>query len=84
MTTTVAERPASSRQRRRFTLPPAAAFAGASLAFASLYVAAGAPTHLLVLFEQEWHFPGWVLTVAFAAYAIALLTTLLVAGSLSD
>jgi MFS family permease len=65
-------------------LPPGAAFAGVSLAFAGLYAAAGAPTPLLVLFEQEWHFPGWVLTVAFAAYAIALLATLLVAGSLSD
>ncbi len=57
---------------------------GASIAFAALYLAAGAPTPLLVLYQSEWGFPAWVLTVAFAAYAISLLTTLLVVGSLSD
>jgi MFS family permease len=38
----------------------------------------------LVVFEQQWHFPAWVLTVAFASYALGLLAALLVAGSLSD
>ncbi|MEZ0091841.1 MFS transporter [Streptacidiphilus sp. EB129] len=71
-----------ARPRRR--LPSHAAFAGAAAAFAALYVAAGAPTPLLVVFEHQWHFPAWVLTVAFAAYAIGLLAALLVAGSLSD
>ncbi|MER7794827.1 MFS transporter [Streptomyces sp. NPDC097640] len=52
--------------------------------FAALYVAAGAPTPLLVVFEQQWRFPAWVLTVAFASYALGLLAALLVAGSLSD
>lgn len=66
------------------SLPPTAAFAGAALAFAALYLAAGAPTSLLVLFEKQWGFPSWVLTVAFAAYAIGLLASLLVVGSLSD
>jgi MFS family permease len=47
-------------------------------------VAAGAPTPLLVVFEQQWHFPAWVLTVAFASYALGLLAAVLVAGSLSD
>lgn len=65
-------------------LPPSAAFAGSAAVFASLYVAAGAPTPLLVVFEQQWHFPAWVLTVAFASYALGLLAALLVAGSLSD
>ncbi|MFG2039739.1 MFS transporter [Dactylosporangium sp. NPDC048998] len=69
---------------RRRTLPPGMAFAGAALAFASLYLAAGAPTPLLVLFEHEWGFAPWVLTVAFAAYAFGLLASLLVVGSLSD
>jgi MFS family permease len=73
---------ASIRHRR--TLPPMAAFVGTALGFAGLYLAAGAPTSLFVLFEREWGFPSWVLTVAFAAYAIGLLTTLVVAGSLSD
>ncbi|MGI5185799.1 MFS transporter [Dactylosporangium sp. CA-152071] len=76
MTTTALARP--------FTLPAGVAFAGTGLAFASLYLAAGAPTPLLVLFEREWGFAPWVLTVAFAAYALGLLAALLVAGSLSD
>ena len=63
---------------RRRTLPPGAAFAGAALTFAALYLAAGAPTPLLVVFQQEWGFAPWVLTVAFATYAIGLLAALLV------
>jgi MFS family permease len=70
--------------RVRRTLPPTAAFAGASLAFAALYLAAGAPTPLLVVFERQWGFPSSVLTIAFAAYALGLLGALLVVGSLSD
>ena len=77
-----AEKANAGRSRR--TLPPMVAFVGTAIAFAGLYLAAGAPTSLLVLFEKQWGFPSWVLTVAFAAYAIALLVTLLVAGSLSD
>ncbi len=75
---------AAAKTATRLTLPPTAAFAGTALAFAALYLAAGAPTPLLVLFEQEWGFPASLLTIAFAAYAIALLVSLLVAGSLSD
>ena len=33
---------------------------------------------------MEWGFPVWLLTIAFAIYAIALLAALLIAGSLSD
>ncbi|MCX4594311.1 hypothetical protein OG819_32545 [Streptomyces sp. NBC_01549] len=75
---------ASEPGRSHRLLPPSAAFAGSAAVFASLYVAAGAPTPLLVVFEQQWHFPAWVLTVAFASYALGLLAALLVAGSLSD
>ncbi|HTJ36796.1 MAG TPA: MFS transporter [Dactylosporangium sp.] len=83
MSAATLERPIAARPRRR-TLPPAVAFTGAALAFASLYLAAGAPTPLLVLFEHQWGFAPWVLTVAFAAYAFGLLASLLVVGSLSD
>jgi MFS family permease len=69
---------------RRRTLPPGAAFAVAALTLAALYLAAGAPTPLLVVFQQEWGFAPWVLTVAFGTYAIGLLAALLVAGQLSD
>jgi MFS family permease len=83
MSTATLDRPIVTARHRR-TLPPGAAFAGAALAFAGLYLAAGAPTPLLVLFERQWGFAPWVLTVAFAAYAFGLLGSLLVVGSLSD
>src|SRR3954462_10176797 len=82
MSTATLDRPVTVTGRR--TLPAGVAFAGAALAFASLYLAAGAPTPLLVLFEREWGFAPWVLTVAFAAYAFGLLASLVMVGSLSD
>ena len=69
---------------RRLSLPPAAAFGGTALAFAGVTLAAGAPTPLLVLFEHEWGFHADILTIAFAIYAVGLLSALLVVGSLSD
>ncbi|NEM90982.1 MFS transporter [Galbitalea soli] len=73
----------SGRGSRR-TLPPMVAFVGGAVAFAALYLAAGAPTPLLVLLEQRWGFSPSLLTIAFSAYAIGLLAALLVVGSLSD
>ncbi|MFJ3490180.1 MFS transporter [Leifsonia aquatica] len=70
--------------RRGFRLRPVAAFAGTALAFVAVALAVGAPSPLFVLYEQEWGFAPWLLTVAFAIYAVTLLITLLVAGSLSD
>ncbi|WP_348789611.1 MFS transporter [Leifsonia sp. NPDC080035] len=70
-----------SRPRR---LRPAAAFTGTALAFVAVALAVGAPSPLFVLYQQEWGFPSWLLTLAFAIYAVTLLITLLVAGSLSD
>ena len=65
-------------------LPRGVAFAAAGLLFVVLFAAAAAPSPLFVLFESEWHFAPWLLTTAFAVYAVALLVALLVAGSLSD
>ncbi|TDQ01922.1 MULTISPECIES: MFS transporter [Microbacteriaceae] len=65
-------------------LRPAVAFAGTALAFVAVALAVGAPSPLFVLYEQEWGFQPWLLTVAFAIYAVTLLITLLIAGSLSD
>ncbi|MEN0086624.1 MAG: MFS transporter, partial [Leifsonia sp.] len=70
--------------RRGPRLQPTAAFAGTALAFVAVALAVGAPSPLFVLYEQEWGFQPWLLTVAFAIYAVTLLITLLVAGSLSD
>lgn len=69
------------RSRR---LRPVAAFTGTALAFVAVALAVGAPSPLFVLYQQEWGFPSWLLTLAFAIYAVTLLITLLVAGSLSD
>jgi MFS family permease len=81
LTIPVGESPTVATRRRA---SPALAFAGVTLSFLGLFLAAGAPSPLFRLEQQEWGFPVWLLTIAFAIYAIALLATLLVAGSLSD
>src|ERR1700742_3172952 len=81
MTTTVTR---STGTRSRSTLPNAASFVAMAAAFAAFFIAAGAPTPLLPIYEAKWNFPASMVTVAFGVYAIALLLTLLVIGSLSD
>jgi MFS family permease len=66
------------------TLSPTAAFAGIAGVFAAFFLAAGAPTPLLALRQQEWGFSAGMLTLAIAVYALALLGAVLVGGSLSD
>lgn len=61
-----------------------AAFAAIFASFVGLYLGAGAPAPLLVLYEQRFGFPAWELTVAFSAYAIGLVLSLLTIGGLSD
>ncbi|MEU0812179.1 MFS transporter [Streptomyces sp. NPDC005970] len=68
----------------RPTVPPVVAFVTSAIAFMAVMAAAGAPSALLVVYQQRWHFPDSELTVAFAIYAFALLLALLVIGSLSD
>ncbi|MGO2990976.1 MAG: MFS transporter [Halomonadaceae bacterium] len=46
--------------------------------------ASSAPTPLYQLYQQQWSFSATLLTVVFAAYALALLLALLVTGRLSD
>ncbi|MDN5858264.1 MAG: MFS transporter [Pseudonocardia sp.] len=46
--------------------------------------AASAPTPLYAIYAARWQFTPSTITVIFAVYAVALLATLLVAGSLSD
>ena len=81
MTTTVARSPGP---RSRSKLPPGISFAAMTTAFAAFFIAAGAPTPLLPIYEANWKFPASMVTVAFGVYAIALLLTLLIIGSLSD
>ncbi|MFH8249089.1 MFS transporter [Microbacterium sp. B2969] len=60
------------------------AFVGMSASLLAFFVAAGAPTPLLPLYEQQWGFAPPLLTVAFGVYAFAMIAALLVFGSLSD
>lgn len=69
---------------QRRALPRPFAFAASAVALAAFFFAAGAPTPLLVVYQQEWGFPAWVLTLAFSVYSLALLVALLVVGKLSD
>jgi MFS family permease len=63
---------------------PTTAFVGIATAFAAFFLAAGAPTPILSLRQQEWDFSAGALTFAFSVYALGLLAALLVGGSLSD
>lgn len=76
--------PADPPPRARRPMRPVVAFAGVAATFAAFFLAAGAPTPLLSLRQEQWGFGSGVLTVAFSVYAVALLAALLVAGSLSD
>ncbi|MFE5110620.1 MFS transporter [Streptomyces sp. NPDC056663] len=55
---------------------------------AAIYVlfqaASSAPSPLYGIYQQQWHFTAWVLTVVFALYVVGLLGSLLVVGALSD
>ena len=66
------------------TIRPATAFAGIAGIFGTFFLAAGAPTPLLGLRQQQWGFSAGLLTIAFSVYAVALLVALLFGGSLSD
>ena len=49
-----------------------------------LFFAAAAPSPLYGVYQAQWRFSATTLTAVFAAYALLLLVTLLVFGSLSD
>ncbi|MET8114753.1 MFS transporter, partial [Streptomyces prasinus] len=53
-------------------------------AFVLFLAASSAPSPLYVIYQQQWKFTAWVLTVVFALYVVGLLGSLLVVGSLSD
>jgi MFS family permease len=48
------------------------------------FAASSAPTPLYHLYQQAWGFSSALLTLVFAVYALSLLATLLIFGSLSD
>jgi hypothetical protein len=69
---------------RRPVLPRAAAFWLMGGVLFLLFFAAAAPSPLYGVYQAHWRFSAITLTAVFAAYAVLLLVTLLVFGSLSD
>ena len=80
----IADQDSSSHHTPRWRLPASAAFPLLALVLFVFFASASAPSPLFVVFQQQWGFSPALLTVAFAIYAIALLLSLLMGGSLSD
>ena len=75
---------AARENARRPALPRAAAFWLVAGVLFLLFFAAAAPSPLYGVYQAQWRFSAITLTAIFAAYALLLLVTLLVFGSLSD
>src|ERR1700677_5155835 len=75
---------AAGGKARRPTLPRTAAFWLVAGVLFLLFFAAAAPSPLYGVYQAQWRFSAITLTAVFAAYAVLLLVTLLVFGSLSD
>jgi hypothetical protein len=75
---------AAMGRARRPALPRAAAFWLVAGVVFLLFFAAAAPSPLYGVYQAQWRFSAITLTVVFAAYAVLLLVTLLVFGSVSD
>jgi MFS family permease len=60
------------------------AFPHVAAVFVLFMAASGAPSPLYAVYQQQWQFTAWVLTVVFALYVVGLLGSLLVVGALSD
>jgi MFS family permease len=73
-----------SSLRQRFNLSHAAGFWTVAAAFVAVMAVAAVPTPLYVLYEQQDHFSGLVVTVIFAVYAVGVIASLFLAGHVSD
>ena len=76
--------PAPGTGLHRPRLPRRAAFWVLAAALCLLFVASAAPAPLYGVYQAEWHFSVTTLTAVFAVYALVLLATLLMFGSVSD
>ena len=65
-------------------LTRSASFVAVTAMLVLFMAAAGAPTPLYVVYQQQWGFPTSTLTLIFAVYVLGLLATILVVGALSD
>ncbi|MEV6773956.1 MFS transporter [Nocardia sp. NPDC051030] len=68
----------------RYRMSNSSAFWLLAVALALLLFASAAPSPMYPVYQQMWHYSPLVSTAVYAANAIALLVTLLFAGSLSD
>ncbi|MFE4646164.1 MFS transporter [Streptomyces sp. NPDC056730] len=64
--------------------PGKGAFAAVAAVFILFLAASSAPSPLYVIYQEQWHFTAWALTVVFALYVFGLLASLLTVGGLSD
>ena len=71
-------------RRRRAALPRAGGFWLVAAVLVLLFVVAAAPSPLYGVYQAHWRFSAITLTEIFAVYALVLLVTLLVFGSVSD
>ncbi|MDP9898271.1 MFS transporter [Variovorax ginsengisoli] len=76
--------PTTRRSVTPWRLPSNLAFGLLATVLFAFFFAASAPSPLFVVFQHAWGFSSSMLTVAFAVYALALMLSLVVAGSLSD
>nr|WP_221383407.1 MFS transporter [Actinoplanes polyasparticus] len=65
-------------------VPRRGVFTAVAAIFVLFLAASSAPSPIYVIYQQQWHFTAWVLTVVFALYVVGLLGSLLVLGALSD
>ncbi len=85
ISTTLAEGPGPVAPRvRPFRLSNPAAFALQVSILVLFLAASSAPTPLYAVYQAEWGFSPITVTVVFGVYAVAVLTSLLTVGSLSD
>ncbi|WP_446469741.1 MFS transporter [Xenorhabdus stockiae] len=76
--------PDSCRQSHNNRMSYQAATVLHAITLMAFLAASSAPTPLYRIYQHEWGFSSTLLTVIFAAYALALLLALLIAGRLSD
>ncbi len=84
MTPTAVAVPSARPRRTAWRLSPAVAFALLTSILVSLLASSSAPTPLYATYQARWGFSAVTITVIFGVYAVAVLCSLLVFGSLSD
>src|SRR3989442_15757207 len=70
--------------KRRRTLPNSVAYALAAAVIGLGLFASVTPSPLYHTYSELWHFSPLTLTLIYATYAFGVLTTLLLAGGVSD